>query len=141
MFFEVPGLNLGAPAKDIKNNNNSSSQTIVNNHNTSKSNMLKSVSPVKKVGDLFTENHKLKSIKNNYSNSKDMPLKNVKDAKKLKPSLIKTGKDSGKSKLQQKMEKQLCGARFRYLNQKLYQSNSQDALQHFMENPEDFEKV
>lgn len=43
-----------------------------------------------------------------------------------------------KTKLQRKMEEKLRGARFRFLNQKLYESDSRSALQHFRENPEDF---
>lgn len=37
-----------------------------------------------------------------------------------------------------KAERKLSGARFRHLNEKLYQSSSQDALKYFSENPDDF---
>lgn len=38
-----------------------------------------------------------------------------------------------------KEEQKLGGARFRYLNQRLYQSSSKEAFQYFQDHPEDFE--
>lgn len=45
---------------------------------------------------------------------------------------------SASSRNKGKIEAKLSGARFRFLNQKLYESSSAEALVHFQRNPEDF---
>lgn len=140
MFFEVPGLNLGAPATEVKKPDHGQAQG-----NNNASNRSKSKPTISKFKNLFTENIKSRNGPKKSSESEKIPLKQAspvsKAAKVSNQPPIKVEKDSGKSKLQQKMEKQLCGARFRYLNQKLYQSHSHEALSHFKEHPEDFDKV
>lgn len=141
MFFEVPGMNLGAPQTEIqkpkiKAKPVSIASATIENKNNSRS--------------------RSKNSGNNESKNQSSSKKNKKDeiiTPKMvtKPVIIKAttkvnAKDNedsriGKSKLQRKMEEKLRGARFRYLNQKLYQSSSRDALNHFKENPEDFKNV
>lgn len=135
MLFEVPGMNLGAPKTDSKK-----IQKV-------QSVQSKNIDAVKKIpklthkfeNDATTSKSKGKPSKEEVKESshsrsvKSEPSKNA-PAKKIE-------KMSGKSKLQQKMEEKLRGARFRYLNQKLYESHSHDALSHFQNNPEDFQKV
>lgn len=145
MLFEVPGLNLGAPKTEAKNIDTSKNVAIKD----------KTKTPVK------SEKVASPSVFPSHSKSKGKPMKDtpVETSSSVKTSVTgsqksgstikstapiqpkKIEKESGKSKLQQKMEEKLRGARFRYLNQKLYQSNSRDALNHFQEHPEDFQKV
>ncbi len=49
--------------------------------------------------------------------------------------------ESNLSKLQQKMQKKLKGAQFRWINEKLYTSKSQDAVELMKEKPELFDVV
>ena len=145
MLFEVPGLNLGAPKTEAKNTDTGKNVVIKD----------KAKTPVK------SEKVASPSVFPSHSKSKSKPMKDtpvetsglvkttvtgsqksgsaIKSTASIQPKKIE--KESGKSKLQQKMEEKLRGARFRYLNQKLYQSNSRDALNHFQEHPEDFQKV
>ena len=57
-----------------------------------------------------------------------------KDKQRLKPLIKSCARDSKRSKA----EARLCGARFRYLNQKLYESSSIEAFRHFQQFPDDF---
>ena len=140
MLFEVPGLNLGAPKTEAKNTDNK------------KPNGTKAKLPRKFDKDSsppFSSKSKGKPVKDTPTqtsypdcSSKTGTGKPSTAIKSTAPNnLKKIEKEPGKSKLQQKMEEKLRGARFRYLNQKLYQSHSHDALSHFQEYPEDFQKV
>ncbi|KAH9269332.1 hypothetical protein BASA83_008555 [Batrachochytrium salamandrivorans] len=51
----------------------------------------------------------------------------------------KTKPKSNLSELQEKMERKLAGAKFRWINEKLYTSNSKDAVKLFKKDPELFE--
>ena len=135
MLFDVPGLNLGEPKSldKKKDSKKSKNDEILSG---------KDKIDARKYGYMKKDSFK------NFEKS-DQPSVSLKVAKPYsKPTQgqnghpnICMGRNSGKTKLQIKMEQKLCGARFRFLNQKLYQSHSQDALNHFKENPEDFEKV
>ena len=145
MLFEVPGLSLGAPKTESKKSVNKNTSEAKEKSKRSK-NIEKdaqffgsdyfSKSKVKAVKDTPTESSFPKrsssAISDKFDTSNKSTVANF--ANKIK-------KESGKSKLQQKMEEKLRGARFRYLNQKLYQSHSHEALNHFQEHPEDFQKV
>lgn len=142
MLFEIPGLNLGDPKTEAKKYENKPSAS--SGHQKSAK---------KLVNNEVSEN--LTAPKYNNKSQKHVakkgPISN-KNSKAETPQIIKNSaspkvtshnieKHSGKSKLQQKMEEKLRGARFRYLNQKLYQSDSREAFNHFKEHPEDFDKV
>ena len=142
MFFEVPGMNLGAPQTEMQKPKTKTK--------------TKPVSIATAMIENKNSNFRAYNSGNNESKNQSSSKKNKKDetiAPKMisKPVIIKaTAKvnveynhdsSNGKSKLQRKMEEKLRGARFRYLNQKLYQSNSRDALNHFKEHPEDFKNV
>lgn len=129
MLFEVPGLNLGQPKTE----------------DASKKNKEYTAKPPK-----MKQTVKEKP-RNQNTPAKPLPKKEYKQAntptdQNHQPVMTPTSlpsvfKASQKSKLQRKMEEKLMGARFRFLNQKLYESNSHDALEHFKENPEDFKNV
>ena len=137
MLFDVPGLNLGAPktetaqktGKKVAHDNIPKNMTPSNSDKKSAEILHKS-KPKNKNGKDTTAEWLTKSpeVSSNSAPSKTLPPKKIE-------------KNSSKSKLQQKMEEKLRGARFRYLNQKLYQSHSHEALNHFKEHPEDFQNV
>lgn len=147
MLFEVPGLSLGAPKTDSKKtemslSNSDSKQIQISNLNT------KNNGKIEQLIVMSSTKSKNKVKANLKSNEKDVMSYPYKDKKvapqnnvSSKTNSQKIEKQSGKTKLQQKMEEKLRGARFRYLNQKLYQSDSLEALNHFKEHPEDFQKV
>ena len=125
MFFEVPGLNLGEPKTEKVSNPKSPKQIDLK---------------LKTIKDKTDFKNSYSSDKIKMAKKKPVSYKSV----AITPKIDKTrGKntESGKSRLQQKMEEKLRGARFIYLNQKLYQSNSQEALVHFKDHPEDFQNV
>ena len=131
MLFEVPGLSLGEP-KSLDNKNDSKkfkkdlrSSRDIKNHERNSSHF---------------KNDK-KSNRSTVHANVAKPQSNSGMQRQVNEPIISADLNNGKSKLQIKMEQKLRGARFRYLNQKLYQSHSRDALNHFKDHPEDFEKV
>lgn len=137
MLFEVPGLTLGVPKTE--NMNKADCNASADKNDTKKykkqTNSNNSSDPLSKS--------KPKSIKTGNEAAEWGKKLDETSSKTALSSTVtkKIEKQSGKSKLQQKMEEKLRGARFRYLNQKLYQSHSLEALNHFKEHPEDFQKV
>lgn len=136
MLFEVPGLNLGAPKTESK-------KTDCKKPADTKDKLKLPQKVVKadhSSGSLFSSKSSNPSLP-----SRSFVAESTKSNTAQKNSVTKfpkkIEKESGKSKLQQKMEEKLRGARFRFLNQKLYQSHSHEALNHFQDNPEDFQKV
>ena len=139
MLFEVPGLKLGEPKVEEKEK--------------SKRNPPEHKKKLPKQQNNFASNDDLKVQKNSSTNkhSKSFPSEKPRKAPSASspspvraptpPNSLSIFKSEHKTKLQRKMEEKLMGARFRYLNQKLYESDSKDALLHFKENPEDFKKV
>lgn len=137
MLFEVPGLNLGVPKTEDAKKQDSKSSNINIIKDAKKKNLEKNISD--NAAHLNPNN---KSSGNALAGRSALPAEATHSKSTSYKSISKkTEKESGKSKLQQKMEEKLRGARFRYLNQKLYQSNSREALDHFKEHPEDFQKV
>ena len=137
MLFEVPGMTLGAPkTEEVK-------KQYSKLPNTNLSKTEKKRNPQKSNSDASIKLHpKNKSNKNALAERGTKPTEVPSSKSTVHKSIPKKiEKESGKSKLQQKMEEKLRGARFRYLNQKLYQSKSHEALDHFKEHPEDFQKV
>lgn len=136
MLFEVPGLSLGTPKTEKNNKTECDSSTDKTDTKKYKKQILYQNSS----GSLSKS--KPRNIKTGEAAEWSKKL-NETSSKTASPNTFpkKIEKQSGKSKLQQKMEEKLRGARFRYLNQKLYQSHSLEALNHFKEHPEDFQKV
>jgi ribosomal RNA-processing protein 8 len=146
MLFEVPGLNLGEPKVEA----------VVQKQQVHKKEKPK----VQSVVHHKQQVHKKEMNASNIPTKKDpQPPKNYASlpAKVQKPPSAKTSKSESapttlspslsifksdqKTKLQRKMEEKLMGSRFRYLNQKLYESDSKEALQYFKQNPDDFKNV
>lgn len=141
MLFEVPGLNLGAPKTESKKKNpaemkDKSKLPQKGGKEDYDSGSFFSSKSKDKVAKKFTTESCSYSVESTKYNTakKNVASTNINFPRKIE-------KESGKSKLQQKMEEKLRGARFRYLNQKLYQSHSHEALNHFQDHPEDFQKV
>lgn len=111
MFFEVPDWKgIGKP--------------VVLSPKMDDENSLKNVPKTKEI---LKKNTNITSIKNiSSSHKKEQPA--IKIVKAQIKSMTKM------SKAQQR----LAGSRFRFLNQKLYQSTSTDAMSYFRENPDDF---
>lgn len=139
MLFEVPGWSLGAPKTEAEKQPKPKPDAS-----------LKKNSTAERVSD--TPLHNKRPAKDDPALKKH-PAGNA-QKKQQKPSLVRVEKSrtssaplassaasAGKSKLQQKMEEKLLGARFRFLNQKLYQSSSAEALKYFQDHPEDFDHV
>lgn len=140
MLFEIPGMNLGAPKTDEVKKQHSKLQNI----DLSKiAKNAKDRNPQKITPDASVKLRPKSNSSKNAVAERGTKTTQVVPSKSLVQKSIprKIEKESGKSKLQQKMEEKLRGARFRYLNQKLYQSKSHEALEHFTEHPEDFQKV
>ena len=129
MLFEVPGLKLGQPKTE--------DATKKNKEYTAKPLKMKQSVETNPKNQNAVAKPKQKKEHKQASTRTDQNRQPVMTPTSL-PSVFKA---SQKSKLQKKMEEKLMGARFRFLNQKLYESNSHDALEHFKENPEDFKNV
>ena len=137
MLFEVPGLNLGEPKVESKvkqpapQKEKPASARSSKKEQKPKSVPVPSAIKVQKPGKQPTSS----------SAKVSKPVQHHKaDTVAVMPSLS-IFQSSQKTKLQRKMEEKLMGSRFRYLNQKLYESDSKEALQHFKQNPEDFKNV
>jgi len=115
MLFDVPGWNLSAPktANVVEKKRKPDRKKEKKPQNQ----------PPSKQGKPSSE-HK-------YLDAPKFALKPVKVAKP-----VATGK---KPTALEKREEKLKGSRFRFLNQRLYQSRSDEALAYFKEHPEEFE--
>ncbi len=118
MLFEVPGLNLGEPKVD--------------DGKSKRPNKAPKKPPTKALATSVSSKKVQKPAK------EALPLKSSSVTSSASLSIFKS---TQKTKLQRKMEEKLMGSRFRYLNQKLYESDSKEALQLFKQNPEDFKNV
>lgn len=127
MFFEVPGLDLGEPKTESQLTMKSPKQVAPKDRNSS-------LGSINNITPAPTTDH-MSVRKAQKSGPKKSSIENSAS------SFKKIEHTPGKSKLQQKMEGKLRGARFRFLNQKLYQSHSREALDYFKEHPEDFQNV
>lgn len=120
MFFELPDWkNIGKPAVPIKDvvvdsslKNNRKSESLANEIKTS-------------------------LVKDNIISEKKKSSTTVKLPPPIKPTKVIKASHEAKTKTS-KAQQRLSGSRFRFLNQKLYQSTSKDAMKYFKENPEDF---
>lgn len=113
MYFEVPAWDVGAPAvEDIKKK--------------SKRPKSKEATAPSKPG--ISINPTVKTRKRKGSDP------NAEKTKHIQKVRVELPPPEGKSK----EESKLVGARFRFLNQKLYESSSEQALAYFTHNPTDF---
>ena len=123
MLFEVPGLNLGAPKTEIKKPDNKPKKEKGANNKIE-------VAKIKQKDNATTvvdvQNSRDPSTRSNSFTSTKLKVKKSKVPASCKASVGHFEKDTGKTKLQQKMEEKLRGSRFRYLNQRLYQIHSRE---------------
>lgn len=138
MFFTVPEWEVGQPAVESKKKKKKSN---VNKHTDG--------------GEDAKVQH---TIPVANQSAKKAKISNEKAIKEAAEKMVKAGNGAKRAKLaddtqrmeariislpeertfKSKAESKLSGARFRFLNQKLYESSSDDALHYFRQNPDDF---
>lgn len=134
MFFEVPDWDVGQPAVARKKAKRPAKQSQDEAPVTLTDPLKPQVTAVKNSQKMVSDEKK-----NRLANlTAKAPAPSVKapasPAKKLAPP----AKASAPSVQVKKALNKLSGARFRYLNQKLYESDSKQALAYFQEHPDDF---
>ncbi|PJF18899.1 hypothetical protein PSACC_01300 [Paramicrosporidium saccamoebae] len=115
MFFNVPSWNLGEPVVDAKKKG--AKKTV------------KESQP-----DAAPRPTNIPKRKEKVEREKSNPAKKSRSVEPVQHKIVELPQTKGKSK----EESKLSGARFRFLNQKLYESSSNEALSYFRQHPTDF---